>query len=510
MNVTPAQYRAPVLLIIMDGIGVNPSKTNNAVALADTPNLDQLLSSNPTALIEASGLPVGLPAGQMGNSEVGHLTIGCGSKLRQDLVKINDAIEDGSFATNPAMVSALDRAADKKGRVHLLGLVSDGGVHSHTAHLSELIRMCGSRGVEPVLHVITDGRDTAPKSSTAFVAALESDLADASGCVATLCGRYYALDRDNRWDRVEKAWQLLVNGQGEQAQTAEQAIKLAWERGLTDEFIEPFVLPGYVKPDQSDEWIFFNFRNDRPRELSVALADSAFSEFARNDFQPVSLTTLTRYHADYKFAVAFEKEVPAVTLGQVVSESGLSQLRSAETEKYPHVTFFFNGGQEEPLPGESRLLIDSPKVATYDLQPEMSAYGIRDGLLESMQAGEHALYVVNFANGDMVGHTGVANAVVKAVEIVDECVGQLIEQAQKSGMSVVLTADHGNADMLVDPVTGSPHTQHTTFPVSCTVIDSENRQLVNAGDLTCIAPTILELMGLEIPAEMTGLSLLME
>jgi len=291
MKVTPAQYRSPVLLIIMDGIGVNPSKTNNAVALADTPNLDQLLSSNPTALIEASGLPVGLPAGQMGNSEVGHLTIGCGSKLRQDLVKINDAIEDGSFATNPALVSAIDRAVDKKGRVHLLGLVSDGGVHSHTAHLSELIRMCGSREVEPVLHVITDGRDTAPKSSATFVSALESDLAAANGCIATLCGRYYALDRDNRWDRVEKAWQLLINGQGEQARTAEQAIELAWERGLTDEFIEPFVLPGYVKPDKSDEWIFFNFRNDRPRELSVALADSAFSEFARDDSLPVSLTT---------------------------------------------------------------------------------------------------------------------------------------------------------------------------------------------------------------------------
>ena len=510
MKATPAQCRAPVLLIIMDGIGVNPSRVNNAVALADTPNLDQLLSSNPTALIEASGLPVGLPAGQMGNSEVGHLTIGCGSKLRQDLVKINDAIEDGSFASNPAFVAAIERAADNKGRVHLLGLVSDGGVHSHTAHLSELIRLCGSQGVEPVLHVITDGRDTAPKSSSAYITALEPELAAAGGCIATLCGRYYALDRDNRWDRVEKAWQLMINGQGEHAPTAEQAIALAWERGLTDEFIEPFVLPGYKKPDKADEWIFFNFRNDRPRELSVALADPAFSEFDRDAFLPISLTTLTRYHADYKFPVAFEKEVPNVTLGQVVSDAGLSQLRAAETEKYPHVTFFFNGGQEDLLPGESRLLVDSPKVATYDLQPEMSAYGIRDGLLESMQTGENSLYVVNFANGDMVGHTGVAPAVIKAVEIVDECVGRLVEQARLSGISVVLTADHGNADMLVDPITGSPHTQHTTFPVSCTIIDSENRQLVNAGDLTCIAPTILALMGLEKPIEMTGLSLLME
>lgn len=493
----------------MDGVGVNPSKIDNAVALANTPCLDELYSKYPTTLIEASGLPVGLPAGQMGNSEVGHLTIGCGSRLRQDLVKINDAINDGSFADNAAFSAALDYAEKNSGCVHLLGLVSDGGVHSHTRHLAELIRLCYKRNVKALVHAITDGRDTAPMSSSGFFSELQPLLDETGAEIATVCGRYYALDRDNRWDRVERAWKLLVDGEGERADSAVEAVERAWKNDQTDEFIEPVVLPGYRKPVANDAWIFFNFRNDRPRELTLALADKTFDAFDRGDFSPVTLTTMTRYHAGYSYPVAFDKEVPDVTLGQVISDAGLRQFRAAETEKYPHVTFFFNGGQEEPLDGEERLLVESPKVATYDLQPEMSAFGIRDGLLQAMDDGGHSLYVVNFANGDMVGHTGIADAVVKAVETVDTCVGELVVKARQNAITVIVTADHGNADMLVDPATGGPHTKHTTFPVALTVIDDRQLTLTNAGDLTSIAPTILDLMNIPKPASMTGSSLLL-
>ena len=509
MNTSKATIRNRVLLIIMDGVGVNPSPVNNAVALAKTPNLDRIYASNPTALIEASGLPVGLPDGQMGNSEVGHLTLGCGCRLRQDLVKINDAITSGEFADNAAFQAALTRAKAADGRIHLVGLVSDGGVHSHSSHLLELVRMCGVAGVKPFVHMITDGRDTAPKSATDYLQKLEAALDQAGGCIASICGRYFAMDRDKRWERVQLAWQLLIRGEGQAEANASGAIESAWAAGETDEFIKPVKLTGYELPKDGDEWIFFNFRNDRPRELSLALADPAFNEFERGDFTPVTLTTLTRYHADYAFPVAFEKEVPEVTLGQVISDAGLAQFRSAETEKYPHVTFFFNGGREEPFVGEERLLVDSPKVATYDLQPQMSAAGICSGVVAALDSENYELLVVNFANGDMVGHTGVRDAVIQAVEVVDQCVATLVEKAVAKGVSVVVTADHGNADMLLDPVTGEPHTQHTTFPVPCAVIDPDNRDLVNAGDLTSIAPTILELMGLPKPANMTGRSLLM-
>lgn len=506
--------RCPVLLVIMDGIGINPSRDNNAVAMAATPNLDAIYAANSTTVIEASGLPVGLPAGQMGNSEVGHLTLGAGSRLRQDLVKINDAISDGSFAANAVFNQAMERAEKNGGRVHLLGLVSDGGVHSHLDHLLALIDLCARRKVVPVVHMITDGRDTAPQSSSGYLTELNEALANADGHIASVCGRYFAMDRDNRWERVEKAWRLLIEGQGDAAGSAEDAIRDSWEAGKTDEFIEPTVLSGYQVPSSDDEWIFYNFRNDRPRELATALTATDFSEFERGEFAPVRLSTMTRYHADYDFPIAFEKEEPATTLGEVVSAAGLSQLRVAETEKYPHVTFFFNGGREQPMAGEERLLVDSPKVATYDLQPSMSAYAIRDGVLAALQrdhsVGKPELIVVNFANGDMVGHTGVAKAVVEAVEVVDECVSALVECAVENGYSVVLTADHGNADMLIDPQTGGPHTKHTIFPVVCTIIDKSQWQLANAGDLTCIAPTVLQLMGLDTPEAMTGTSLLLE
>lgn len=501
--------RRPVLLIIMDGIGVNPSKADNAVALADTQNLDAIYSTNPTCLLEASGRAVGLPEGQMGNSEVGHLSIGAGTILRQDLVKIGDSIQDGSFAVNDAIAGALDRADTKEQPLHLLGLVSDGGVHSHTDHLVKMIRLCKERSVKPILHVITDGRDTAPNSARQYLDRVLKELFEANGSVATVSGRYYAMDRDKRWDRVALAWKAIAMAEGRPADSAEKAIDAAYAAGESDEFIVPTVLDTHVPIESDAEVFFFNFRNDRPRELSEALGLSEFKDFDRGEYRPVSLTTMTRYESSYPFSCAFTRDEPGKTLGQVVSDAGLKQIRSAETEKYPHVTFFFNGGQDEPVAGEERLLVDSPKVATYDLQPEMSAPEVTTGILTALEERSAELIVVNLANGDMVGHTGIREAVVRAVETVDRMVGRMWETAVANGYSIVLTADHGNADMLVDPVTGNPHTQHTTFPVACTVYDSTAWELGNGNGLPAIAPTILQLMGLPKPESMRGNSLLL-
>lgn len=501
--------RRPVLLIIMDGIGVNPSKINNAVALADTHNLDRIFSTHPTCLLEASGRAVGLPEGQMGNSEVGHLSLGAGTILRQDLVKIGDAITDGSFASNEAIVGAIDRAQTKGEPLHLVGLVSDGGVHSHTEHLVALLELCHKRAVQPILHVITDGRDTAPSSVRQFLSKVMPTLTAARGHVATVCGRYYAMDRDRRWERIELAWNAIVAGVGRKAASVDAAIDMAYESGETDEFITPTVLDTHKPLNVDSEVFFFNFRNDRPRELSEAMALVDFQGFDRGKFEAVSLTTMTRYESSYPFPCAFVRDKPGKTLGQIVSDAGIQQIRSAETEKYPHVTFFFNGGRDEPLPNEIRLLVDSPKVATYDLKPEMSAAEVTEGILDALHKKTAGLIVVNLANGDMVGHTGIRDAVVKAVETVDNMVGQMWNTAVDEGYSIVLTADHGNADMLVDPVTGGPHTQHTTFPVACTVHDSTVWELGNGNGLPAIAPTILELMGLPQPESMGGHSLLL-
>ena len=501
--------RRPVVLIIMDGIGVNPSKLNNAVALASTPNLDRIYSTTPTCLLEASGRAVGLPAGQMGNSEVGHLTLGAGCVLRQDLVKINDAISDGSFYENEALVSAVKRAASGKRVLHLLGLVSDGGVHSHLDHLLALIDLCKRNSVTPVVHMITDGRDTAPTSAAEYLDSLDKALSGAGGSVATVIGRFFALDRDQRWERVEAAWQAIVRGVGKPAVNVSEALKSAYDRGETDEFIAPTVLDTHKPIEKDDEVVFFNFRNDRPRELSEALALSGFKAFDRGEFSPVSLTTMTRYESSYPFAAAFTRDEPGETLGKIVADAGLVQLRSAETEKYPHVTFFFNGGQDEPLENERRLLVNSPKVDTYDQQPEMSAEGITTGVVDAINSREPAMIIVNLANGDMVGHTGIPSAVVKAVEVVDTMVGRIWSAAIENGYSIVLTADHGNADMLVDPVSGEPHTQHTTFPVACAISDEVNWELANGCGLPSIAPTMLQLMGLSKPHSMTGESLLL-
>ncbi|MFP4243581.1 MAG: 2,3-bisphosphoglycerate-independent phosphoglycerate mutase [Ectothiorhodospira sp.] len=506
----PNPPRRPTLLIIMDGVGVNPCKLNNAYHDAATPRLDACFSRHTHTLIEASGRAVGLPDGQMGNSEVGHLTLGCGSIIRQDLVRIDDAIEDGSFAENGALVAAA-RDAQSAGRpLHLVGLVSDGGVHSHTRHLHALVRLCGRQGVRPMVHMITDGRDTAPQSAPRYLAELEALLKEAGGAIATVSGRYYAMDRDRRWERTQLAFDALVHGRGEKAASAEAALEAAYKAGQTDEFIRPRVVDRHGLIQAGDPVLFFNFRNDRPRQLTAALSQPDFAEFDRGAFKPVPVTCLTLYDPRYDLPVAFPPERPEMTLARLLSEGGLRQFHCAETEKYAHVTFFFNGGKEEPAPGEDHEMIPSPKVATYDLQPEMNAPQVADAVIKAMDSGQYAFILVNFANGDMVGHTAVYEAVVAAVEAVDTQVGRLLDAAQETGYSVVLTADHGNCEELINPATGEPHTQHSTYPVPCAIIDRSQWQLRTGGGLSDIAPTVLQLMGLEQPPEMTGRSLLLE
>lgn len=501
--------RRPVLLVIMDGIGANPSKLDNAVAIASTPHLDKIYANNPLCVLEASGRAVGLPEGQMGNSEVGHLTIGAGAVLRQDLVKIGDAIDDGSFGANEAIAATIERCKHKGAPLHLVGLVSDGGVHSHIDHLLALIALCKAAGVKPVLHAITDGRDTSTGTASRFMSNVGRELESVGGQLASISGRYYAMDRDNRWERVELAWQAMVNGQGRQCSDMQDALATAEQNGETDEFFTPTVLDAHTPWDENTEVFFFNFRNDRPRELSEAIGLEGFAQFERGKYKPATLTTMTRYESSYPFACAFTRDEPGVTLGQAVADAGIMQIRSAETEKYPHVTFFFNGGQDEPLSNENRLMVNSPDVATYDLQPQMSAPEVTDGIVEALESSGAGLIVVNLANGDMVGHTGVREAVVAAVETVDTMVGRMWEAAVANGYSIVLTADHGNADMLVHPVSRKPHTQHTTFPVPCAIYDTQEWRLGNGNGLPCLAPTVLELMGLEKPASMSGHSLLL-
>ncbi len=503
--------RRPTILIVMDGVGHNPSRKHNGVALAHTPRLDELYASNPLTVIEASGSPVGLPDGQMGNSEVGHVTLGCGQIVRQDLVKISDEVADGSFFKNECLRRVLKACKEKARPLHLLGLVSDGGIHSHLKHLVAIIEMAGAAGVTPLLHMITDGRDTAPNCATKFLDIVEPALESANGSIATITGRYYAMDRDQRWDRVKIAWSGVVKGEGRQAANARDAIESSWAAGDADEFIKPTILPQYEAPQAGDEFFFFNFRNDRPRELTQALALEPFDGFDRGaDFAPFSMSTMTEYDSSYGLPIAFNKEVPNVTLGEVIAEAGIKQFHSAETEKYPHVTFFFNGGREEPFPGEERKIVNSPKVATYDLQPEMSARELCDVVASAMRSEEYGFIVCNFANGDMVGHTGVRDAVIEAIGVLDEVVGKVIFEAKECGYSVVLTADHGNADLMVDPFTGAAHTQHTVYPVPCLIVDESQWRLSTGAGLSAIAPTVLQLMGLKQPASMTGKSLLLE
>ena len=509
MTTARGTLRRPTLLIILDGFGINPDPAHNAVVLAETPNLDHYFAAYPMTTLEASGRGVGLPAGQMGNSEVGHMTIGSGTIVKQDLVRIDDAIEDGGFFENPALVGAVERAAAARRPLHLIGLVSDGGVHSHLDHLNALIELCGRRRAAAQLHMITDGRDTGARAAHAYVDGLEATLAENGGYIGTVCGRYYAMDRDQRWDRVKRAFDNIVYGRGGDAESAIAAIEQGYAEGTGDEFLEPMRLPAWQGLQPGDEVIFFNFRNDRARQICAALALEDFDDFDRGpDYRPIMLTTMTHYDARLNSPVAFAPVRPETTLASVISDAGFGQLHCAETEKYAHVTFFFNGGREPPYPGEDRKLIDSPRVATYDLQPEMSAPEVADAVIAAMRGGEYEFIVVNFANGDMVGHTAVREAIIAAVEALDREVGRVLEAALAAGYAVVLTADHGNCDEMIDPHSGKPLPQHSSHPVPCLVIDDQVKTLAEAENLSAIAPTILQLMGIAQPAAMTGNSII--
>ncbi len=503
--------RRPTLLVILDGFGLNPDPTHNAIKIASTPNLDRYFAEHPLTALEASGRGVGLPAGQMGNSEVGHMTIGSGSIVKQDLVRIDDAIEDDSFYDNAALVGAVQAAAAAGRPLHLMGLVSDGGVHSHIDHVYALVRLCQRHSVVPQLHMITDGRDTAPQAALDYLPELERLLADSGGRIGTVSGRYYAMDRDQRWERVQLAWNAIVHGRGPAADSAAEAIERGYADGKGDEFILPTCLPGLQPVAPGDNLVFFNFRNDRARQFCAALALDSFEGLDRgSDFRPIDVTTMTYYDGRLSGPIAFAPMRPEVTLASVISDAGMRQLHCAETEKYAHVTFFFNGGREPPFAGEDRRLVDSPKVATYDLQPEMSAPEVADAVIDALEAGEHEFIVVNFANGDMVGHTAVRDAIILAVEALDREVGRVLDTAIARDYSVILTADHGNCDEMVDPDSGKPHTQHSNHPVPCLVIDGEVEQLADSGDLSAIAPTVLQLMGLPQPEAMTGRSVILD
>ncbi len=499
----------PLAIIIMDGFGISPIVEGNAIAKAKKPNLDRFWKNYPTTTLSASGLAVGLPRGQMGNSEVGHLNIGGGRIVYQDFTRINLAVEQGTIAENEALRQAMEKA--KGNRLHLIGLLSDGGVHSHNTHLYAILEMAKKAGLDNVfVHAVLDGRDVPPRSALGYFQELEDKFRQIGiGKVATVSGRYYTMDRDKRWERVEKAYRCLTDGEGLRAATALDAVKEAYSRGENDEFVQPTLVNSDGLIRDGDSIIFFNFRPDRAREITRAFVDKDFQGFATKPIR-VFYTCMTQYDATMKVPVAFPAQDLNDTLGEVISRAALKQLRIAETEKYAHVTYFFNGGKEEPNPGENRCLIPSPKVATYDLMPEMSALLVRDEVIRRIDSDRYDLIVLNFANPDMVGHTGIFDAAVKAVEVVDGCVGTVVDEILKKGGCVLLTADHGNAEKMIDPATGQPHTAHTTNPVPFTLIinDGKKRSLREEGILADIAPTALQLLGIVQPKAMTGKSLI--
>ncbi|HEX7444829.1 MAG TPA: 2,3-bisphosphoglycerate-independent phosphoglycerate mutase [Methanothrix sp.] len=499
----------PIAIIIMDGFGISPIEKGNAVARARKPNLERFWKNYPTTTLGASGLAVGLPRGQMGNSEVGHLNLGGGRIVYQDYTRISLAVENGSFGKNQVLLEAMAKAKD--GKMHLIGLLSDGGVHSHNTHLYALLEMAKKQNLRKVyVHAILDGRDVPPRSALTYFRELEEKFEQIGvGEVATVSGRYYTMDRDKRWERVEKAYRCLTDGVGYRAETAKIAVENGYERGENDEFLQPTVVDSDGLVQDGDSIIFFNFRPDRAREITRAFVDTGFNDFPAKAIR-VHYTCMTQYDATLNVPVAFPPQNLSDTLGQVISRSGLRQLRIAETEKYAHVTYFFNGGKESPNPGEDRALIPSPKVATYDLQPEMSAYLVTDELISRIDSGKYDFIVLNLANPDMVGHTGIFDAAVKAVEVVDKCVGEIADEILKKGGAVLLTADHGNAEKMIDLTTGQPHTAHTTNPVPFTLIidDGTNYRLREDGILADVAPTVLQLMHIPQPEAMTGKSLI--
>lgn len=498
-----------VLLMILDGWGIATNKAVSAIDKANTPFVDSLYGKYPNSKLEASGLAVGLPAGQMGNSEVGHMNIGAGRVVYQDLVRINKAIEEKELDNNPILLEAFEYAKKNNKKVHYIGLVSDGGVHSHVEHLKGLITIAHNNDVKNLfIHAFTDGRDTDPKGGLAYLQDILQHLAKTSGKLASVVGRYYAMDRDKRWERVKLAYDLLVKGVGEKSTDALKSIQQSYDNNVTDEFIKPIVMVGAdQKPvatiQEGDVVLCFNFRTDRGRQITQALTQQNFPE---QDMKTILLhyITLTNYDDSFKgVKVIFDKDNLENTLGEVVSSAGKKQIRIAETEKYPHVTFFFSGGREEAFPGESRLLCPSPKVATYDLAPEMSANDIKDKIIPELNKKEPDFICLNFANPDMVGHTGVFEAAVKACETVDRCAQQVAETALKNGYAIIIIADHGNADMMINE-DGTPNTAHTTNLVPCILLDDTYKGKLKNGKLGDLAPTILTLMGIAIPPQMTG------
>ena len=505
-------------LIIMDGFGINKKKEWNAVYKANTPNIDRYWNEYPHVTIGASGLDVGLPDGQMGNSEVGHLNIGAGRIVYQEFTRVSKAIEDGDFFTNKALLTAIENVKNHGSKLHLMGLVSDGGVHSHIEHLYALVELAKSHGLEQVyIHCFMDGRDVPPSSGKSYIEMLEEKLQEYNlGKIATVSGRYYAMDRDRRWERTQKAYDAMVLGKGKVASSAVEAMEQSYSEGVTDEFVIPTVVLDDGKPvatiGKNDSIIFFNFRPDRTRQITRAFIEEDFSEFARGmGYFPVCFVSMTQYDATYtNIHVAFEPQSLDNTFGEYISKLGKKQLRIAETEKYAHVTFFFNGGVERPNENEDRVLIPSPKVATYDLKPSMSAFEVTDEVERRIASGEYDVIILNYANCDMVGHTGVMEAAVEAVETVDKCVGRVVEAIRAVGGKAIITADHGNAEQMLDYETGQPHTAHTSNPVPLILVDDTRKDAVlrENGRLADIIPTILELMGLEKPEEMTGESLI--
>ncbi len=497
-------------LIILDGWGIGNGSESDAIAQAQTPFMDHLLDSYPHAQLLTSGENVGLPDGQMGNSEVGHLNIGAGRIVYQELTRINKSIREGDFFQHPVLVQAMQQAKEK-GKLHLMGLVSKGGVHSSQAHVVALCKMAKDAGIQDVfVHAFTDGRDCDPKSGLAFLKELEEDMQQTTGKIATVIGRYFAMDRDNRWERIKKAYDLMVHGKGVAFSNVSDAIEASYAAGVTDEFIEPIVLTENEHPlaliAEGDVVINFNFRTDRPREISLALTQKDFPEYEMKALE-LNYYTMTSYDATFKnVQVIFEKDNLKNTLGEVLSKLDRTQVRIAETEKYPHVTFFFSGGRETVFPLEERILVDSPKVATYDLQPEMSAFSVRDKIIASIEKEQPNFICLNFANPDMVGHTGVYSAIQKAVETVDSCLKDVVTVGLKHGYEFLVIADHGNADYAINP-DGSPNTAHSLNPVPVVLVTNDKNCQLKDGILADVAPTILRRLGIAAPIEMTGHSL---
>lgn len=494
-------------LIILDGWGIGDQSYSDVIHHAKTPFMASLMEAYPNATLKTSGEDVGLPHGQMGNSEVGHLNIGAGRIVYQELTRIDKAIREGDFFTNPVLVKAFETAKSKKCKLHFIGLVSEGGVHSSQKHLHALCKMVSDFGIEKAfIHAFTDGRDCDPKSGLGFLENLELEIKGTNTKIASVIGRYYAMDRDNRWERVKKAYDLMVNGEGKQYNSASKALSESYNVGITDEFIEPSLISKDGTIESGDVVICFNFRTDRPREITTALTQKDFPEFGMKKLD-LDYFSMTNYDKTFQnIQVIYEKDNLQKTLGEVIANAGKSQVRIAETEKYPHVTFFFSGGRENEFTNEKRILVNSPKVATYDLQPEMSAYEVKDKIVEEIHSNKPDFFCLNFANPDMVGHTGVYSAIVKAIETVDACLKEVVEAAQEEHYELVILADHGNADFAVNE-DGSPNTAHSLNPVPVILVTQEKEISLVDGILADVAPTVLNRMGIAQPQEMTGNSL---